>query len=47
MCGAEKSEGPVRRDAMELAIVAQTHAQASKEIFWATDTGLSPHTFGS
>ena len=46
MCGAEKSEGPVRKDAIEIAIVAQTHAQASREIFWARDTGRSPYTFG-
>ena len=46
MCGTKKSEGPVWRDATEIAIVAQTHAQASREIFWARDTGRSPYTFG-
>ena len=46
MCGAEKSEEPVRRDAIEIAIVARTYAQASREIFWARDTGRSPYTFG-
>ena len=46
MCGPEKSEGPVRRDAIEMAIIAQTHAHASREIFSARDKGRSPYTFG-